>query len=263
MINLNDIDIVGSYQARVEINSDDVDKYAEQMLLGEVFPPIVIFNVDGKNLLADGYHRFYAHKKNNKTRIDADVRKGSYRDYMFYCWFTNPNNKHGRPPTNADKLKILRDCLEDFEVSLWTDAEIARKLGFAHTFVHKYRENKPTEIVVTKKDGTTYKRKATTARPVKEAEPEIELPPVEDKNAEVIEYLNQEVETLRDQLAVASVPEEGRDLAKETIESLREEIRLLQIDNASLKASRDKYQAENAQMKRQISMLNKKIKSLE
>jgi len=263
MINLNDIDIVGSYQARVEINSDDVDKYAEQMLLGEVFPPIVIFNVDGKNLLADGYHRFYAHKKNNKTRIDADVRKGSYRDYMFYCWFTNPNNKHGRPPTNADKLKILRDCLEDFEVSLWTDAEIARKLGFAHTFVHKYRENKPTEIVVTKKDGTTYKRKATTARPVKEAEPQIELPPVEDKNAEVIEYLNQEVETLRDQLAVASVPEEGRDLAKETIESLREEIRLLQIDNASLKASRDKYQAENAQMKRQISMLNKKIKSLE
>jgi len=263
MINLNDIDIVGSYQARVEINSDDVDKYAEQMLLGEVFPPIVIFNVDGKNLLADGYHRFYAHKKNNKTRIDADVRKGSYRDYMFYCWFTNPNNKHGRPPTNADKLKILRDCLEDFEVSLWTDAEIARKLGFAHTFVHKYRENKPTEIVVTKKDGTTYKRKATTARPIKEAEPEIELPPVEDKNAEVIEYLNQEVETLRDQLAVASVPEEGRDLAKETIESLREEIRLLQIDNASLKASRDKYQAENAQMKRQISMLNKKIKSLE
>ena len=263
MINLNDIDIVGSYQARVEINSDDVDKYAEQMLLGEVFPPIVIFNVDGKNLLADGYHRFYAHKKNNKTRIDADVRKGSYRDYMFYCWFTNPNNKHGRPPTNADKLKILRYCLEDFEVSLWTDAEIARKLGFAHTFVHKYRENKPTEIVVTKKDGTTYKRKATTARPVKEAEPEIELPPVEDKNAEVIEYLNQEVETLRDQLAVASVPEEGRDLAKETIESLREEIRLLQIDNASLKASRDKYQAENAQMKRQISMLNKKIKSLE
>jgi hypothetical protein len=233
------------------------------MLLGEVFPPIVIFNVDGKNLLADGYHRFYAHKKNNKTRIDADVRKGTYRDYMFYCWFTNPNNKHGRPPTNADKLKILRDCLEDFEVSLWTDAEIARKLGFAHTFVHKYRENKPTEIVVTKKDGTTYKRKATTARPVKEAEPEIELPPVEDKNAEVIEYLNQEVETLRDQLAVASVPEEGRDLAKETIESLREEIRLLQIDNASLKSSRDKYQAENAQMKRQISMLNKKIKSLE
>ena len=262
MINLNDIDIVGSYQARVEISNDDVDKYAEQMLLGEVFPPIVVFNVDGKNLLADGYHRFYAHKKNNKTRIDADVRKGTMRDYMFYCWFTNPNNKHGRPPTNADKLKILRDCLEDFEVSLWTDAEIARKLGFSHSFVNKYRQ-KPTEVIVAKKDGTTFKRKATTARSFKEPEPNEELPPVEDKNAEVIEYLNQEVESLRDQLAVSSVPEEGRDLAKETIESLREEIRLLQIDNASLKASRDKYQSENAQMKRQISMLNKKIKSLE
>ena len=104
---------------------------------------------------------------------------------------------------------------------------------------------------------------ALTARSFKEPEPKEELPPVEDKNAEVIEYLNQEVESLRDQLAVSSVPEEGRDLAKETIESLREEIRLLQIDNASLKASRDKYQSENAQMKRQISMLNKKIKSLE
>jgi hypothetical protein len=153
--------------------------------------------------------------------------------------------------------------LEDFEVSLWPDVEIARKLGFAHTFVSKYRE-KPAEIVVTKKDGTTYKRKSTSAKPPKEIEPPlVSTPKVEEKNAEVIDYLTQENESLRDQLALASVPEEGRDLAKETIEGLREEIRLLQIDNTSLRASRDKFQAENAQLKRQIVMLNKKIKSLE
>jgi len=263
MINISEINVAESYQARTEINSEDVDKYAEQMLLGEVFPPIVLFNVGGKLLIADGWHRYYANKKNNKTRIDADIRKGEYRDYKFYCWFANPNNKHGRPPTNADKLKILKDCLEDFEVSLWPDVEIARKLGFAHTFVSKYRE-KPAEIVVTKKDGTTYKRKSTSAKPPKEIEPPlVSTPKVEEKNAEVIDYLTQENESLRDQLALASVPEEGRDLAKETIEGLREEIRLLQIDNTSLRASRDKFQAENAQLKRQIVMLNKKIKSLE
>ena len=57
--------------------------------------------------------------------------------------------------------------------------------------------------------------------------------------------------------------EEDKSKAKETIESLREEIRLLQIDNRSLKSSMDKYQAENAQLKKQVAMLTKRLKSFE
>jgi peptidoglycan hydrolase CwlO-like protein len=70
---------------------------------------------------------------------------------------------------------------------------------------------------------------------------------------------------LSDKLAVASLEgsDEDKNKAKETIESLREEVRLLQIDNRSLKASMDKYQGENAQLKKQVAMLTKKLKQSE
>jgi FtsZ-binding cell division protein ZapB len=47
-------------------------------------------------------------------------------------------------------------------------------------------------------------------------------------------------------------------MAQETIESLREEIRILKIDNEALRISRDTFQNENAQLKKQIAMLQKK-----
>jgi FtsZ-binding cell division protein ZapB len=47
-------------------------------------------------------------------------------------------------------------------------------------------------------------------------------------------------------------------MAQETIESLREEIRILKIDNEALRISRDTFQNENAQLKKQVAMLQKK-----
>jgi len=44
------------------------------------------------------------------------------------------------------------------------------------------------------------------------------------------------------------------------IEERREEIRLLKIENQALTVSRDTFQSENGQMKKQIKMLQKKLK---
>jgi FtsZ-binding cell division protein ZapB len=56
-----------------------------------------------------------------------------------------------------------------------------------------------------------------------------------------------------------ATPEEKQS-AEKLIEELREEIRLLKIENQALTVSRDTFQSENAQMKKQIKMLQKKLK---
>jgi hypothetical protein len=265
IININTINLASSYQAREEIDQEMVETFAENMLHGDKFPPILIYVVNGEKLIADGFHRYFAHKKNNKTSIDVDERASDMDSYILKC--TSANNKHGKRPTHKDKIRSLARMLLIVEVSLWQDKEIARHLDVSTSFVYKHRENKP-EAVTYERGG----KKVTRARQVKKSKNAVEAPlddpketVVEEKNKEVIDYLSKEVETLSDKLAVASLEGsvEDKNKAKETIESLREEVRLLQIDNRSLKASMDKYQGENAQLKKQVAMLTKKLKQSE
>jgi hypothetical protein len=51
--------------------------------------------------------------------------------------------------------------------------------------------------------------------------------------------------------------------ATETLDDLREQIRILEIENQSLKISRDTFQRENAEMKKTISSLQRKLKKEE
>ena len=265
IININTINIAKSYQSREEIDQEMVDIFAEDMLHGDKFPPVLIYVVNGEKLIADGFHRYFAHKKNNKTSIEVDERASDLDSYILKC--TSANNNHGKRPTDKDKIKSLERILLLDEVTLWQDKDIARHIGVSVSFVYKHREKKP-EAITYVRDG----KKVTRNRQVKKLKNVIESPledEVEtkdsDRNKEVIDYLSKEVETLSDKLAVASLDgsEEDKHKAKETIESLREEIRLLQIDNRSLKASMDKYQAENAELKKQVAMLTKRLKSFE
>jgi len=269
IININTINIASSYQAREEIDQDMVETFAENMLHGDKFPPILIYVVNGEKLIADGFHRYFAHKKNNKTSIEVDERTADMDTYILKC--TSANNKHGKRPTHKDKIRSLERILKIDEVStLWLDKDIARHLDVSTSFVYKHRENKP-EAVTYDRGGkkVTRPRQVNKSKNVVEAplddpnEPKLTI--VLEKNKEVIDYLSKEVSTLSDKLAVASIDgsDEDKNKAKETIESLREEVRLLEIDNRSLKASMDKYQGENAQLKKQVAMLTKRLKSFE
>lgn len=74
----------------------------------------------------------------------------------------------------------------------------------------------------------------------------------DDIKHDVINVLHQENEELKTQLATSKLEfPEGVD-AETLIRQLREEIRLLKIENEALRLSRDQFQDENAQLKRQI-----------
>lgn len=252
-LNIKLIRIDGGTQSRAEINERVVEEYAESIKDGAEFPAVRVYHDGNFYYLADGFHRYFAHLKAGKAGIKADVINGTLRDAVLYSF--GANALHGLRRTNEDKRKVVVTMLEDFEWSTWTDREIARQCSVSAPFVASIRESmgKPQEERKFKTStGKVSKRKVEE----KKEEPEEEE---FDPRDELIETLTKEVEELGDKLAVGSAPD--KDLAEKTIAELREKVRILEIENEALRKSRDQFQAENAQMKKQIAMLNKKLKA--
>jgi FtsZ-binding cell division protein ZapB len=121
----------------------------------------------------------------------------------------------------------------------------------------------PEKVKFFDKDGEVRTR---TTKPPK-AEKTFELPataipatPADDgKQQEAIDFLVQENEKLSDQLAVKGSADP--DLAGRIIAELRDEVWQLTIELNSVKISRDQFQAENAQLKKQVTYLQKQLKA--
>jgi chromosome segregation ATPase len=77
--------------------------------------------------------------------------------------------------------------------------------------------------------------------------------------------LEEENAKLQDRLAVGVMEgtEEEKAKASDTIAELREQVRQLEVENMTLKTSRDQYMRENAEMKKQLVYFKRKIQKYE
>lgn len=254
------IRIDGGTQSRSRIIQDMVDDYASAMAEGAEFPPVVTF-FDGKDYwLADGFHRYHATKKNRKASIVANIVNGTVRDAILYSF--GANGMHGMQLTNEDKRRIVTEMLDDFEWGAWSDREIARACHVSHTFVSKLRGGAaPEKVKFKSKTGEVHERNRQN-KPAKEPvlkEPVIpQESPIQNEQEETIKFLISENEKLSDQLAVKGAADPKA--AEETIAELREELRVLRIELAAVKTSRDQFQAENSQLKKQVAMYQRQLK---
>lgn len=255
-VNLKQIRIDGGTQSREKLDQNVVGEYAELIKEGTQFPPIsVVF--DGTDYyLADGFHRLLAAQKAGKASINCDVITGTLRDAVLYS--LSANHSHGLRRSIEDKRKAVLTMLEDFEWAEWEDREIARQCHVSHPFVAKMRASlKASKAPAT--GNVTSPKPTQQSKPEPEAEPE---PTEYDPKQEVIDELVERNQKLTQRLAIElmEATEEEKQSAEKLIEELREEVRLLKIENQALIVSRDTFQAENAQMKKQIKMLQKKLK---
>lgn len=145
---IESIGIRGETQAREVINMDAVAEYAAAMEEGENLPPAVVFFDGAQYHLADGFHRWHAHRKIGATTFECEVRTGTLLDAKLYAY--GANKAHGLQRTNADKRKAVLGMLADF--SDWTDREIARHVGVSHPFVAGVRN---PEVVERQKETRT------------------------------------------------------------------------------------------------------------
>lgn len=279
-INLLNIRIDGGTQARVQLNQDIVKEYAEKMRDGEVFPPVVVFHDGSEYWLADGFHRYFATKSNAQTSIEVDVKTGTLDDAMLYAF--SANGRRGLSMSAEDNRKIIMTMLNHPEWSKWTMAEIAKHVGVSkmtvsrvkasmetpenESTVKKYKYKDEVREVDTEKFKTKKKTERPTTKPdVTTADPTAELQDRIGELTDTINSLAEENTVLRDKIAIGQwdASEIEKIDAEETIKDLREQIRVLEIDNKALRESRDMYQNRCAEMARSVKSLQSKLKKLE
>jgi hypothetical protein len=131
--------------------------------------------------------------------------------------------------------------------------------------------DKPQGETVKYKTATGDVREKAKAPGRKAKEPELkgpEIKPEEPGNGEQQEAINMmlaENEELKVRLAVVAMEgtEEEKAMASQTISELREELRITKIELAAVKQSRDQYQSENSQLKKQVMSMQRQLKKAE
>lgn len=109
---LDSINIYGGTQARVRTTDEAVESYAEEMTLGTVFPPIIVYFDGATHWLADGFHRYLATKRNQQPTIKAEVHAGGRTDALRHALGANATN--GVYRSNADKRNAVEIALEEW-----------------------------------------------------------------------------------------------------------------------------------------------------
>jgi len=272
-IRLEKIKVDGDLQVRDKINEDAVREYADVIRGGGKMPPVTVF-FDGKSYhLADGWHRFFAHKQAAFAEIEAEVHDGTRRDAILFA--VSANDKHGLRRTNADKRRSVLVLLEDFEWSEWNNIKIAEVCGVSATFVDKIRKEmntpQPTARKVTR-GGVEYTMDTSKMGRTKKAKPKTPPDPVVDEKEQKIEEMAtefqaiaEENEELKAKLAVKSMDasKEDKQSAQELIDELRATIKSQEAQIKGLTASRDAYQQKNAELLKQVNYWKKQVSKAE
>src|SRR5258708_21731938 len=98
-------------------------------------PRIPIYEVEGRYLIADGFHRHAAAVMLNRRTIQAEIRQGTFAEALDFV--AGVNLFHGLPLSRAErrravevKLKLLHD---------WSDRRMAEELAVSRELVANIR----------------------------------------------------------------------------------------------------------------------------
>ena len=283
-LNLLDIRLDGGTQPRLHLDEELVKDYAEKMREGVQFPPVVVFTDGSDNWLTDGFNRFHATKANGLTSIECEIKTGTLREATLYAW--KANNKHGKRLSAEDIRAIIRKMIEDEEYGKWSNNKIAQELDVSSMTVGRVRiamqeeakakNQAPVQRKYTDKHGNDVTMKTdnigkkeaprkTTKPDMTSADPTVEFVEKIGELTDTINQLADENTLLRDKIAIGQwdASEIEKIDAEETIANLREQIRLLEIDNKTLRESRDMYQSRNSELMKTVKALTAKLKKLE
>lgn len=279
-LNIVNIRIDGGTQARVALNQEVVKDYSEKMRDGEKFPEIIVFFDGSDYWLADGFHRYFATKSNATVSIDCDVRTGTLSDATLFAF--GANGKRGLSMSAEDNRNVIYAMLRHPDWSKWTNAAIAKHVGVSKMTVgrvkatmeikeeggvkkftdkHGNESTIDTDKLKTKKERPTTKPDLSTGDINPFAEYEEKIRELTDT---IIEQ-DKENQVLRDQIALGQwdASEIEKIDVQDTITELREQIRILDIDNKSMRESRDMFQNRNAELMRTVKSLQTKLKKME
>ena len=279
MLALYKIRIDGNTQARIKLNQDVVNEYAEHLKDGDKFPPMVVYHDGADHWLADGFHRYFAYKLNKETMVEVEVIAGTVEDAQEYSFSANQGSKRGLSNSPEDNRNIITRMLQSPRWSLWSDVVIAKHIGVSLSTVKRVKsslELPVQETVKYVKDGKELEMKVNKVKRAQRPagtkpdsstvnEDKIAIDNLNDQLSglsETINELSNENTTLKDKIAIGQwdASEMEKLDVEDTIKELREQVRVLEIDNKALRESRDMYQNRNSELMTKVNSLQAKLK---
>ncbi len=280
MLALYKIRIDGNTQARIKLNQDVVNEYAEHLKDGDKFPPMVVYHDGADYWLADGFHRYFAYKLNKETMVEVETIAGTVEDAQEYSFSANQGSKRGLSNSPEDNRNIIIRMLQSPRWSVWSSDTIAKHVGVSLSTVKRVKsslELPEQETIKYVRDGKEHEMKISNFK--KKAERPVGTKPDlttvnEDKIAidnlndqlsglsETINELSNENTILKDKIAIGQwdASEMEKLDVEDTIKDLREQVRVLEIENKSLRESRDMYQNRNSELMAKVNSLQAKLK---
>lgn len=269
-IKLSLITIDAGTQARAKINKNVVEEYAQLLGEGTIFPPIVVFGE--KNILADGWHRFFAHRAAKINEIEVESHEGGVREAIFHGF--GANKHRGLQMNRGDTKNIIVHMLTDKEWSKLGDRKIADHVGVSSSTVLRLRQamegagkiKKATSKTVVRNGkefevDVSVNQKDEPATPVQNESHPQDLQEIKELE-DMVSDLSEDNQRLKDTIAIGAW--DATDIEKEdieqTVKELRERITMLERENNSLRSSRDMYMNQAAELSRINKALQARLK---
>ena len=129
---LNDLVLDPNLNLRDRLDDFTVERYADSW---DRLPPITVFEIDGKWLIADGFHRHAAAVMLGKRTIPAEIRVGTFTDALDFV--SSVNLFHGLPLTRTERRRAVEVKLKLHHD--WSDRRMSEELGVSRELVAKIR----------------------------------------------------------------------------------------------------------------------------
>ena len=260
-LKLTEIRLDGNTQPRSRVYDETVSKYHEELTEGSHFPPVEVF-FDGKHYwLADGFHRYHAHRRAGYKEIEGQIHSGTRRDAFIFS--RGANAEHGLPRTNEEKRSVVLSMLEDPEYDGEKAREIARICKVSNTLVSRIVKELELKNSSNKKMPPPPPAKPSLKPVVNEVNLE-----EEDRVKELateIQAIAEENAKLRDKLAIHNMDEsdEAKAEVEQTIEELRDQVKQLERELASVTKSRNEFQNKAAEAIKQVQYWKRRAEKAE
>lgn len=127
-VKIDDIEVDDQVTFRDSLDEETVKRYEETI---DALPAIKLVEVEGKLLLADGFHRLQALKNLERTDAIADVVVGDRTTAIIIS--AVDNTKHGRPMSREERNRAIIYMVEQG----WTNQDVARVFAISPTLVSK------------------------------------------------------------------------------------------------------------------------------
>ncbi len=152
---VDDLVLDPNLNLRDHLDQEAVERYDEAW---DRMPPVTVFEVDGRWLLADGFHRHASAVRRERRTIAAEVHVGTFSDALEFA--STANLSHGLPLTRAERRRVVETKLRIHPD--WSDRRLSDEMGIGRETIARVRKNLvdagqlPASAVRVGADGKTY-----------------------------------------------------------------------------------------------------------